>query len=214
MSLLVKTTIACTLAFAVLVLATAAHVRAECPGPGVLDEALIIVMDAHPVLAEEREEYRAQTRDRDWDAYVRVGYAMQGTNDDAAGPNASIQVKIPLFSNAHKIAVQKARTAWRRAEDAVRRAFLTDMEKLCTRVATVRELENLLPFYRERMGFVEERVGEEVEDPAALWTQTEKVQQVMLDYRRERDALSALRQTISRQYGGDRWQDLFALLSR
>ncbi len=96
----------------------------------------------------------------------------------------------------------------------MRKAFLTDMEKLCTRVAAVRELANLLPFYRERMGFVEERVGEAVEDPAALWTETEKVQQVMLDYRRERDALSAIRQTISRQYGGDQWQDLFALLSR
>jgi len=204
-----------SLAFTLLALVTVARVdAADCPDPTMMDEALALVMGAHPVLVAEYDEYQEETRTKDWDAYVRVGYALESTDTDAAGPNASIQVKIPLFSGKKKRLIAKARTAWMKSQDSVRSAFLSDLDQLCAKLTTAKEMKTMVAFYRERMEYTieKDKAGERV--PEDVWDSTEKTQKTIHDHEEAMGKVSALRHTIARQYGGGRWQELLGMLPR
>jgi hypothetical protein len=196
-----------------LLMALSFGAQAQCFAPAVLDDALRLVLSANPVLSAQYDEYQETSRAKDWDAYVRVGYAIEATQDDAAGPNASLQVKIPLFGSAHKREVAKARTVWHKAQETVSKGFLTDLEKLCTKAAKVRELSTMVEFYRNRLEYTTEQEKEGVVQPDALWSATEKAQLTIHDHERESGELAVLQQTIARQYGGEQWPDLLTLIA-
>jgi len=200
---------------AVLLVATllASQAHAKCPGAEQLSEALSIVFRSHPVLLAEREEFQETIRTKNWDAYVRVGYAARATDKDAEGLNASVQVKIPLFDRTPKLAAAKARSAWKRSEDQVRKAFLAELEELCVQAGKVREFATLRTFYRDRLSYRQERVNEGLEDPPVLWSEAEQVQKTDYDWRRESGELEAMRLTLARRYGGEEWSGLQVLLT-
>lgn len=77
----------------------------------------------------------------------------------------------------------------------------------------MRELETLVEFYREVMAYTVEREDEGAVEPEAVWKATEKVQLSIHDHEREAGELFATRQTVARQYGGERWQELFVLFA-
>jgi hypothetical protein len=75
--------------------------RADCPGADRLQEALTLVAAANPVLAAERGELEEQSRQPRWEASLSLGYSVTDTLESgAAGPNAALRVKIPLFGRA------------------------------------------------------------------------------------------------------------------
>jgi len=186
---------------------------AQACTPAQIEAATELVLQANPVIQAERQELAEQSRQRDWSAKVTLGYALGGTDSDAAGPNAGIQMEIPLFDRANELKVVKARTAFQSKQDSVLNSFLADLEKLCSQADQVRELETMRGFYRDRLQYRQEQVKEGLEEAASLWEESEKVQQVEHDYRRERGELDAMRLAVARRFGGEAWKRLQALLA-
>ena len=126
-----------------------ATVAADCPDAEILGNALALVAEANPVLSAEREQFEEQDRQKSWESYLTLGYATNTTFESGeAGGSAAIRVRIPLFDRKHELTVAQARSAWRRSEDALLSGFLTEIGKLCTQKAKVKELDTLRQFYR------------------------------------------------------------------
>jgi len=114
------------------------------PLEGRVDEALALVLAAHPVLEAERAELGEQERQRDWHAEVSLGWTKRGTDaGGAAGPNAGVRVSIPLFDRSRRLRLMQARTAWRKARKGVVKSFLADLARLCTQLEETEERADL-----------------------------------------------------------------------
>lgn len=86
--------------------------RADCPGPERLEEALALLAAANPIIAAERALYEEQTRQRPWETVVTLGYSVTDTFESgAAGPNAALRVRIPLWDRSNELKTAQARAA-------------------------------------------------------------------------------------------------------
>jgi hypothetical protein len=178
-----------------------------------IEAAAELMLQINPVLQAERQELAEQSHQRDWSARLSVGYNLGSVDTTVSdGPNAGIQVEIPLFDRARELKLAKARTAFQSKQDRILNSFLGDVEKLCSRNGQVKALEALRGFYRDRLQYRQEQVKEGLEEATVLWEELEKIQQVDHDYRREWDELLTLRLTIARRFGGEAWKQLQALL--
>ena len=178
-----------------------------------IEAATELVLQANPVILAERDEFTEQARQRSWSTQLALGYSLTNTLESGeAGPNASLRVVIPLFDRAHELKRIKARSAFQRRQDSVLADFLGQLEKLCSQADQVRELETMRRFYRDRLQYRQEQVMEGLAEADSLWQETEKVQQVEHDYRRERGELAARQLAVARRFGGEQWKRLQALL--
>jgi hypothetical protein len=196
-----------------LILALVISSDAQACATAKIEAAAELMLQINPVLQAEQQELAEQSRQRDWSARLSLGY-NSGSVDYAvsAGPNAGIQVEIPLFDRARELKLAKARTAYQSKQDSILNSFLGDVEKLCTQSGQVKELVAMHSFYRDRLQYRQEQVKEGLEEAAVLWEEVEKVQQVDHDYRREWGELLAMRLSIARRFGGAAWKQLQALL--
>jgi len=186
---------------------------AECPGPERLEEALALLAAANPTLGAERDLYEEQTRQRPWETVVTLGYSVTDTFESgAAGPNAALRVRIPLWDRSNALKSAQARAAWRRAEDATRTAFLADLQSLCELAGEVRTLDTRRAFHRDRLAYRQEQVDQGLAEADALWAETEAAQRAEHEWQRATSKLAAQRLTLARRYGGEEWQRLGALL--
>jgi hypothetical protein len=146
----------------------AAAVQAgTCPGAERLEEALSLIAEAHPVLVAERGIYEEETRQHAWETVLTLGDSITDTFESgAAGPNAALRVRIPLWDRSTELESAQASTAWRRGEDRVRTAFLADVQALCERAAQVQALDTRRAFHRDRLtyhqGQVDQGLGERI----------------------------------------------------
>jgi hypothetical protein len=194
-------------------LAVAGRAGADCPGSSRLEEALTIIAEANPVLIAERGIYAEQTRQHPWETVVTVGYSVTDTFESGeAGPNAALRVRIPLWGRSNDLKTAQARATWKRAEDSVRIAFLTDIQALCEQAAQVEALDTLRAFHRDRLTYRQEQVDQGLAEPDTLWVETEAAQKAEHEWRREAGKLQAQRLTLARRYGGEDWGRLRALL--
>lgn len=201
-------------AVALLALALAAAPAARaCGDADQLEEAVRLVLSAHPVLAAGREEQAAQAHQHGWSADLVLGYAQKTTDLDAAGANAALRLRIPLFDRRQELEAARARTAWRREERAATEAFLADLERLCTRAGELHELETLRRFHRDRLAYRRQQVAEGLAEAASLWTDAERVQEAEQRAQRTRTELETARLATARRHGGNEWSRLQALLA-
>ena len=196
-----------------LALALAAGPAPGCGDADQLEEAVRLVLSAHPVLAAGREEQAAQAHQHGWSADLVLGYAQKTTDLDAAGANAALRLRIPLFDRRQELEATRARTAWRREERAATEAFLADLERLCTRAGELRELETLRRFHRDRLAYRRQQVAEGLAEAASLWTDAERVQEAEQRAQRTRTELETARLATARRHGGNEWSRLQALLA-
>ena len=201
-------------AVALLALALAAAPAARaCGDADALEEAVRLVLSAHPVLVAGREEQAAQAHQHGWSADLVLGYAQKTTDLDAAGANAALRLRIPLFDRRQELEAARARTAWRREERAATEAFLADLERLCTRAGELHELETLRRFHRDRLAYRRQQVAEGLAEAASLWTDAERVQEAEQRAQRTRTELETARLATARRHGGNEWSRLQALLA-
>lgn len=178
-------------------------VRADRPGPERLEEALALLAAANPMIAAERALYEEQTRQRPWETVVTLGYSVTDTFESgAAGPNAAIRVRIPLWDRSNELKTAQARAAWQRAEDAARTAFLADLQSLCELAGEVRALDTRRAFHRDRLAYRQEQVDQGLAEADALWAETEAAQRAEQEWQRATAKLAAQRLTLARRYGG------------
>jgi hypothetical protein len=177
-----------------------------------VEAAVALVLSAHPVLTAGREELVAQGRQRPWSADLVLGYAQKTTELDAAGANAALRLRVPLFDRKHELDAARARAAWRREEGAVLEAFLADLERLCTRAGELREIETLRRFHRDHLAYRRQQVAEGLAEAASLWADALQVQQAEQRAARARAELETARLAAARRHGGTEWSRLQALL--
>ncbi len=188
--------------------------RADCPGPERLEEALALLAAANPSINAERALYEEQTRQRPWETVVTLGYSVSDTFESgAAGPNAALRVRIPLWDRSNELKTAHARAAWQRAEDATRTAFLADLQSLCEQAGEVRALDTRRAFHRDRLAYRQEQVDAGLAEADALWAETEAAQRAEHEWQRATAKLAAQRLTLARRYGGEEWERLGALLA-
>lgn len=187
---------------------------ADCMPASDIDSAVRIVRAASPAVLAARELYQAKAKARPWDAYVRVGYSIAGTQIDAEGLNASVQVKIPLFSNAERVAGAAARREWVTAREQTATAFLSEIERLCGAIAERETGDAMRPVYSDHLAYTERRVNEQAEEPGALWRRIEQLQQSKANGQKRAEQIGVMRQAIARRFGGRRWRSLIRLLPR
>ena len=179
-----------------------------------LDEAVGLVLAAHPVLVAEQAEFVEVTRQRTWSTDLTLSYTEQGTEyGGPGGTNAGLRVSIPLFDRSHELAAARARTGLQQSRDRVLAAFLADVEQLGTQAAKVRELDTMRRFYRDRLEYRKQQVDEGLIEPDQLWPAAEKMQQAEFDFRAEQGRLVMMQERIARKYGGEQWQQLRDLLA-
>jgi hypothetical protein len=186
---------------------------ADCPGPARLEEALALLAQANPVPIAERDTYTEQTRQHAWETVVTLGYSVTDTFEaGAAGPNAALRVRIPLWDRSTDLKTARARSAWQRAADTLRTAFLADIQALCEQAAQVQALATLHAFHRDRLAYRQEQVDQGLAEADALWSEAEGAQKAEHDWQREAGKLAAKRLTLARRYGGEEWGRLQVLL--
>jgi len=179
-----------------------------------LDDAVTLVLEAHPVLAAERAAMQAQTSQRGWNADVTLSWTQRGTEfGGAGGPNAGIRLRIPLFDRTHELKSANARSAWQNSRDRVLRRFLAEVEALVALAAEAREADTMRAFHKDRLEYRKKQVAEGLAEADSLWEVAERLREAEHKYRKARTELETLLESVARQYGGEQWKRLRALLA-
>lgn len=179
-----------------------------------LDDAVTLVLEAHPVLAAERAAMQAQTRQRNWNADVTLSWTQRGTEfGGEGGSNAGIRLRIPLFDRTHELESADARSAWQESRDTVLRRFLAEVETLVALAAEAREADTMRAFRKDRLEYRKKQVDEGLAEADSLWAVAERLKQAEHEYSKARTKLEAMLESVARQYGGEQWKRLRALLA-
>lgn len=191
----------------------AATATAECPGPDRLTEALRLVEQANPVLSAERSTAAEQARQRTWTAEVTIGYSITETLETgAAGPNARLNVRIPLWDRSAKLQQAKDAAALTASTDSLRAALIDDLHALCEQAHQMRALERRRDFTKDRLAYRQERVDQGIDPADSLWSEAEAMQTAAHAAEQAQANLASTRLALARQYAGEQWERLRALL--
>jgi len=179
-----------------------------------LDDAVALVQLAHPTLVAQHDEFRAVRSQSDWSADVTLGWTEKGTAEGGArGANAGIRVTIPLAGGTGDVETAQARTALARARERVVSEFLDAAKQIRLKAAAVDGFKERRAFERDRLEYFRKRVDEGLEDAPELWPVADAVRSAEADYREARAELETLLTHTARRYGGERWNQLRALLA-
>ena len=182
-----------------------------------LDEALALVLEESPVVAEVKAEASAIARQSDWSGKVRLGYNhYEYVGDVVSEPNgafAGVTFEIPLFSKKREIEAARARHQAAQARDELRVAFLADVAKLRELEAQRAESAEMAEFYRDRLSYFKKAVDEGRVESDTLWSDAEKAKKAEHDARQGAVKLDAAMEETARRFGGNEWNRLSALLA-
>ncbi len=178
-----------------------------------IDEALALAERHSASLNAKEYAASAVAKQSDWEATVRVGYAMKGTSDSAAGLDAGINVTIPLFSKKREIEAAEARIQVTEARQSLRDKLLNAVAKLDDLEAKRAEAEELFAFYSDRLAYFKKAVEEGRAESDTLWTDAEKAKKAEHDALQGRVKLDAALTETARKFGGDEWRALRTLLT-
>lgn len=179
-----------------------------------LDEALVLVRAHHPALAASRAVLAEQSRQHDWNARVTLAYTQKGTEfGGAGGPNAGVQLAIPLFDRKRELEVSKAKADFAASDQQIAAAFLTDAMKLAEQGGAAKRDEAKRDLLRDRLAYRKKRVEEGLDEADALWREAEAVQAAEHEHATTVDAMERETERLAREYGGTEWKRLRDLLA-
>lgn len=179
-----------------------------------LDEALALVRERHPVLVAERAQLAEYARQRDWAAKVTVGWTQRGTDyGGEAGTNAGVNLSIPLFDRKRQLERAKTQAAYAEKRAGIEAAFLGAVQALGKEAEAGRAQARLRDLYRDRLAYRKQQVDEGLQVADALWAEAEAVQKAEQAQAQSEAELQAGLEMVAREYGGDEWKRLQALLA-
>lgn len=179
-----------------------------------LDDAITLVLSAHPVLIAQELSVAETARQRSWSSAVAVGWTERGTEyGGAAGPNAGFSVRIPLFDRTNELKLAQAQAQVAQTRDAVLTAFLADVRMLKELTGKVAEADDLRRLHRDRAEYWKQAVKEGRAEQDKLWPEAEQWRRAEHAYLLARANLETARETTARRFGGDQWTRLRDLLA-
>lgn len=174
-----------------------------------LDEAVNLVLSAHPVVEAAELQFAEINRKSAWSMNVNVGWSERGTIEGgAAGANAGVQVNIPLFDRSHQREVARERIQLQTQRQQVHAGFLEAVRSLRADAAALESASTQKAFAKDRLVYGRKQVDEGIESPDTLWPLADSLHRAELDYASKKDALAIHLDTVSRRYGGDQWRIL------
>lgn len=178
-----------------------------------LRDAIRLVMHSHPVLRAEEAHLRELSRASDWSTEVNLGWTRRGTREGgAAGPNAGVQVSIPLFDRSHERKVASERAAVAEKRQQIRSQFLKAVRGLRELAARVESAETKREFAEDRVEYRRKQVDQGAAKASELWPAAERLTKAEQALQKAKDQLEIRKETVARRYGGDEWKQLKRLL--
>lgn len=174
-----------------------------------LDEAVNLVLSAHPVVAAAELQFAEINRKSAWSMTVNLGWSERGTLDGgAAGANAGVQVNIPLFDRSHQREIGRERIQLYTHRQQVHGAFLEAVRGLRGDAAALESAKTQRDFAYDRLQYGRKQVDEGLASPDTLWPLAEALHRAELDHESKNNDLDIHLDTVSRRYGGDQWRTL------
>ena len=178
-----------------------------------LDDAIALVLQSHPVLATQEASVAETARQRSWTSAATLGWTERGTEyGGAAGPNAGISVRIPLFDRTPELKLAQAQSETARQRDAVLTAFLADVRMLKDLAGKVAEADDLRRLQRNRAEYWKQAVKQGRAEQDKLWPEAEQWRRAEHALRQARTNLDTAREATARRFGGEQWSRLLDLL--
>lgn len=178
-----------------------------------LDDAIALVLKANPVLAAQEASVAEAARQRSWSSAATLGWTERGTEyGGAAGPNAGVSIRIPLFDRTNELKLAQAQAEAMRNRDAVLTAFLADVRMLKELAGKVAEADDLRRLHRDRTEYWKQAVKQGRAEQDKLWPEAEAWKRAEHTYRQLRANLDMAIETTARRFGGEEWSRLRDLL--
>jgi hypothetical protein len=178
-----------------------------------LDDAIILVLKANPVLAAQEASVAEAARQRSWSSAATLGWTERGTEyGGAAGPNAGVTIRIPLFDRTPELKLAQAQAEAARNRDAVLTSFLADVRLLKELAGKVTEADDLRRLHRDRIEYWKQAVKQGRAEQDKLWPEAEAWKRAEHAYRQLRASLDMAIETTARRFGGEEWSRLRDLL--
>ncbi len=178
-----------------------------------LDDAIALVLQSNPVLAAQEASVAETARQRSWSSAATLGWTERGTEyGGAAGPNAGVSIRIPLFDRTPELKLAQAQSEAARQRDAVLTAFLADVRMLKELAGKVTEADDLRRLHRDRAEYWKQAVKEGRAEQDKLWPEAESWKRAEHTYRQLRASLDTAIEITARRFGGEEWSRLRDLL--
>lgn len=177
-----------------------------------LDDAIALVVEVAPLVAERRIDLAVVEKTKPFDMQARVGYQQKGTQTDAAGINAGVYVTIPLFSTKREREAAKARALVAQAQDQVLTSFLGDVAALEQADQEQMNAQLAADFNSDRMDFGTEQEEQGLIDGPELWPMADALRQANASKAMAERKRRAAIERVARRFGAYRWEELRTLL--
>ncbi len=178
-----------------------------------LDDAIALVLKANPVLAAQEASVAETALQRSWTSAATLGWTERSTEyGGAAGPNAGVSIRIPLFDRTPELKLAQAQADAARQRDAVLTAFLADVRMLRELAGKVSEADDLRRLHRDRAEYWKQAVKEGRAEQDKLWPEAEAWKRAEHAHRQQRANLDMALDTTARRFGGEEWLRLRDLL--
>jgi hypothetical protein len=178
-----------------------------------LDDAIALVLKVHPVLAAQEASVAETARQRSWSSAATLGWTERGTEyGGAAGPNAGVSIRVPLFDRTNDLKLAQAQSEAARQRDAVLTAFLADVRMLKELAGKVTEADDLRRLHRDRAAYWKQAVKEGRAEQDKLWPEAEAWRRAEHAYEQTRASFEIAREATARRFGGEQWSRLLDLL--
>ncbi len=172
------------------------------------------MLNSHPILAAQELSVAETARQRSWSSVATLGWTERGTEyGGAAGPNAGISVRIPLFDRANELKLTQAQAQTAQTRDAILTAFLADVRILKELAGKVAETNDLRRLHRDRADYWKQAVKQGRAEQDRLWQEAEQWRRAEHAYLQARVNLETAREATARRFGGDQWTRLQDLLA-
>lgn len=178
-----------------------------------IGEAIALVLKAHPLLAAQEASVAETARQRSWSSAATLGWTERGTEyGGAAGRNAGVSLRIPLFDRTNELKLAQAQAEAARNRDAVLTSFLADVRMLKELAGKVAEADDLRRLHRDRVEYWRQAVEQGRAEQDRLWPEAEAWKRAEHAWRQLRASLDIALETTARRFGGEEWSRLRDLL--
>jgi len=165
------------------------------------------------VLVAQEASVAETARQRNWTSSASLGWTERGTEyGGAAGPNAGVSVRIPLFDRTPELKLVQAQTEAARQRDAVRTVFRADVRMLKGLAGKAAEADDLRRLHRDRVEYWKQAVKQGRAEQDKLWPEAEQWRRAEHALRQAQTNLETAREATARRFGGEQWTRLLDLL--
>ncbi len=188
-----------------------------------IDDALTIVTSNSASINSKHSELKISRDSHNWTSEVRFSYNLRNNTTtanetgnlttDSQGFNGQLVVKIPLFHDETRDKIDRANAALALEQEKVLVSFLASVKSLLIAHQTHKAADSDYRLKRDKLEYYKQSLKEGLlASPAELWEFADAAKTSENTAFSAKVAYQTELKTVSRQYGGNQWQELEQLL--